>query len=211
MGSQAQASQLTVLRYENEAGNQVLLEFDAVVREDHAVISDITQKPIEDGGSLVDHIRRRPLLLSLEGILTNTPHIVPRRFAKGAQRIPVLPTLQFTAPFNRVHDGYKELERLESQAVQIEILTDLRDYTGMVLQSISTSRTATSGDAATFTLTFQEVRKVETSLGEQRTPSELRANKTRDKGPGATSATNTAQRDALLRTAKSVALYSFTR
>lgn len=70
--------------------------------------------------------------------------------------------LQFDGEFDRVGDVFHELDTLRETATIVTVVTTLRIYENMVIQSISAPRTAADGSAITFALNFQEIRFAET-------------------------------------------------
>lgn len=65
--------------------NTYLLTLDAVTTERHTLTQNVTEHPVEQGASLVDHIRPLPVAISLEGVITNTPLYLPPDHTDGAQ------------------------------------------------------------------------------------------------------------------------------
>lgn len=62
---------------------------DVSVREVHGLSSDVTEHPVEQGSDVADHIRPGQRVLSLEGIVTNTPIEVPKSHLDGARSSPL--------------------------------------------------------------------------------------------------------------------------
>lgn len=46
---------------------------DLVINEEHVFEADVTDYPVENGGSFTDNIRPKPMRLTMKGIVTNTP------------------------------------------------------------------------------------------------------------------------------------------
>ena len=49
------------------------LELDASVTETHSAEVDVTDHPIESGANISDHVRPRAEVLTIEGLVTNSP------------------------------------------------------------------------------------------------------------------------------------------
>jgi hypothetical protein len=47
--------------------------FDAVLQEKHEITSTITEHPVEEGSNIADHVRPDPIVLNIQGVVTNTP------------------------------------------------------------------------------------------------------------------------------------------
>lgn len=54
-------------------GKTAAIILDAMVKEDYTADADPTTHPIEDGADITDHVILRPRILSIEGVVTETP------------------------------------------------------------------------------------------------------------------------------------------
>lgn len=57
-----------------DSGELVLFAFDATTSEDPSDAVTITDHPVEEGVNIVDHARPEPEHITLEGVITDTPH-----------------------------------------------------------------------------------------------------------------------------------------
>lgn len=122
-------------------------EIDAAKTEEHAQEIEVTQFPVEDGSPITDHARRKPRTLSIDGIVTDTPHGDMRN-----RRSPdTIPSQDFRA----------YLEELSKGETLIQVLTEQRLYKSMVLQSWSETVSAETGASMQFRCQFMEVLLVE--------------------------------------------------
>lgn len=64
---------VTIFKWWSSAGEERIVEFDAVEMEAPTLESAITEYPIESGANLVDHIRLRPVQLRITAVVTNNP------------------------------------------------------------------------------------------------------------------------------------------
>jgi hypothetical protein len=141
------------------------LVLDATLSEVHSVDVEVTDHPVETGANVVDHARRKPDVVQLEGVISNTP--------LGLQPKPLLrfdPDTPQGQSFFDVLDGpdanptraetaYQQLQGL-ADGTPVTIRTTLREYTNMVLESLSVPRSAQTGDSVQFTARFRQVRFV---------------------------------------------------
>lgn len=93
-------------------------------------------------------------------------------------------TLQFAEPFNRVRAVESQLNELLVAGTKLTIVTELRTYENMVLQSIVIPRDANNANAATITLDLVEVRIANTSIVDAPRPREIRAEPSDDQSAG---------------------------
>ena len=141
------------------------LVLDATLSEVHSVDVEVTDHPVEVGANVVDHARRKPDVVQLEGIITNAPlGLQPRpllRFdpdtPKGQAFFDVLDGPE--ADPTRAETAYQRLQGL-ADGTPVTIRTTLREYTSMVLESLSVPRSAQTGDSVQFTARFRQVRFV---------------------------------------------------
>lgn len=66
---------MTTLYWTNEDTGEVeFVKFDAVTSYDPDDSGTITDHPVERGANIVDHVRDNPERLTIEGLVTNSPH-----------------------------------------------------------------------------------------------------------------------------------------
>lgn len=93
------------------------LEFDAVSSETITLDSEVTVYPVEPGAGagLTDHVQPKPVEISLEAIVTDSPIGESRTHNDGIQRTPVPRTVVLTRPL--VPAQYGPIAGLTNQAV----------------------------------------------------------------------------------------------
>jgi hypothetical protein len=127
---------------------------DAAPNEEHVFTSDVTDKPVEEGTDITDHVRVLPDSLTIEGVVSNSPigTIAALRSAESPLAGEFLPADDALAYLRRL--------RLDREPVTVE--TDIAVYKSMVLTSLVVPRSATTGDALSFRATFREIQIVRT-------------------------------------------------
>src|SRR5690242_16413960 len=66
---------MAILYWTNEdTGSLVIFKFDVTTSEDPSDTIAITDHPVERGVNVADHARSEPERITLEGIITDTPH-----------------------------------------------------------------------------------------------------------------------------------------
>lgn len=121
-------------------------EIDAAVNEEHAFESDVTAHPVESGADVTDHVRARPISVTIEGVVSDTPFsdLAHRRGDSGPPS----------------DDALARLLLLREEREPVTIRTSLREYENMVLESLSIPRSGTTGAALRFSASFREIRLV---------------------------------------------------
>jgi len=116
------------------------VELDVSIDETHTAANEITQHPIEKGADITDHIRRQPNRLSIRGLVTDHPLIW-----MGALRN------------DRSIEAYEKVLEILNNAELITVVTTLRQYENMALESVEVPRNSSLGYAVEMNLSFREV------------------------------------------------------
>ena len=128
---------------------------DVAVSIDPTLTNEVTSHPVESGSEVSDHVRARPVTLTIEGIVSDTPigEIVAKRGdGLGGGLLPS-------------DEAYWTLIQINNDRnpVTIDTLGILGEFENMVLVSLSTPQRAGTGDALRFTASFTQVRVVESA------------------------------------------------
>lgn len=117
---------------------------DASIREEHGIENDISENPIEDGASVVDHIQLQPRQVTMEvGVSTHTD-----------TSIPSFSTIRHI-------EIYRRLQQKAKTAEVYTLVTSVERYSNMVFRSVRIARTAENTNALVILCV---VRQLETSL-----------------------------------------------
>lgn len=119
---------------------------DSAVTEEHQYESEVTSFPVEQGADVTDHVRAKPIVVTMEAIVTDTPIGLMQQIRSGTSR-----------PSD---DALAKLLGMRSARQPVTIETSLRTYTNMVLQSFNIPRSGTNGDCLRFSATFVQVELV---------------------------------------------------
>lgn len=203
-------SERLAITWDADGGGALVLDAAISILPTHE--AEITEHPVESGGSVVDHIAKRPVVVQVEGIIVNTPLRIVDDFSGGGgvtsvQRrvtistaIPGAPqlggaTLNFsrpveftvdttTAPLQRIEDVYGALVDAQNTA-RLHTLTFVwREFSNMVLQSFAPSHTPEQGRAMGVSLTFRSVTFAEAQRDAEvsRAPTTERAKRPKKQG-----------------------------
>lgn len=154
------------------------LKLDALLTESHQFNAEITEHPVEAAGSFCDHIYTKPLEVSIEGFITNTP-------------MEFLGLALVHSVINENNDhaqvAFKKLEQIFFAREPISITTTLKDYSDMVLQSLSVDRGPLESGFLQFKATARQIRTVNQSLIALKEPKVERAKTIKKMGKQETS------------------------
>jgi hypothetical protein len=126
------------------------LQLDAAVSVQHQSEVDVTDHPVEDGSSISDHARTKPLTVTIEGIVSDTStRLEDERGEKFSDQ------------------AYASLKNLRDTHKLIQIVTPRETYTDMILQSLSIPENAQTGEALRFTAIFKQIRIVKSKVTTQ--------------------------------------------
>jgi hypothetical protein len=121
------------------------ISIDAFVEETHDESASVTSYPIEDGTSINDHVIQNPEKLTISGVIS-------------ANTVYLADILEYT-PFHVV-DVYWNLVEMKEEGLPITVVTGLRVYSDMVIESISIPRNSESGKSLYFSMSLVQVRIV---------------------------------------------------
>jgi hypothetical protein len=149
--------------------NQLVI--DATLRIDHEYTNRPTEYPIEDGAIISDHIRQSPERITLEIVTTNSP-VVVNIDNTGKTQIRVDQSNRKQLAFNTwlEYAGYeinKQADAIEGQVNEpqlLNIVTDLKVYTNMVITNLSMPENRSINDAIIASVSFQKIKKATTEF-----------------------------------------------
>src|SRR5687767_4349391 len=91
---------LVQIIWQGDTGQTFNIALDATTNETHEAPSTITDHAVEQGASISDHIRPEADRLTIEGVISNTPIVLPPDHVDGARVIDV--EVEGVAPSIRV-------------------------------------------------------------------------------------------------------------
>lgn len=157
-------------------GNTLLVELDATPTQAWESTAEVTKHPVETGSAIGDHVKPANDTITVEGILTNTPVIVPATQMQGATRAPGTLDLpgggsvsvqRWSGPFDRVSECRELLRSLVKAGLPATLSTGrregLRFDDNLVLVRFRVDRDATTGNSINVSLDFEQLRVVSTS------------------------------------------------
>lgn len=134
---------------------------DCTLTEEHNYESEATTYPVESGAEITDHIRPRPTIVNIEGIVTDTPletvaALRPNKAARtieienpdGETEIVPVRELKYS------HLAIDHMLEIHESREPVKLETAIKTYKRMVMTSFSPKK---QGDSVHITATFQEV------------------------------------------------------
>ncbi len=154
------------------------LTLDASVHESHSKRVEITDHQVESGADVNDHARTKPDMVTIEGIVSDTPISRDRtiqidaEYGTGGGDGTVDSdeddgTVTESSGFGRPGVSAAAFERLMNYADTHELLTVVtarRVYTSMLVESVEVPGEVTIGDAFRFTCTLKKYVQVATKV-----------------------------------------------
>jgi len=105
----------------NEIG---AITLDATLQEVHSRTADITDHPVEGGGTIQDHITNAPKRVEMTGFVTNTPVTI----------------LGIGSSADRVQSAFDELERIFDSREPFTVVSGYKVYENMAFESLDMPR-----------------------------------------------------------------------
>lgn len=158
-----------------------VIELDCTLSTTHSMKVEATKHPVERGAKITDHLRPEPDVVTLEGLISDTP-VSRSQQTRAVQAAGVSLTTSAAAPAVFGVPGYAaaalaKLVAIKDGGILVTLATELRTYTDMALTSLDIPRDARTGDALRFSATFEKIIIVTNKVTQLRPARDPRANK----------------------------------
>lgn len=130
-----------------------VMAFDLIRSEEHSMVAEVTEHPIDAGSAVATHIHNRLREGTFEGLITNWSTNT-REVADGS----------LLTPANRAKAMYSDLEELYKSRTPVKVVVGLQAYEDCVITRIGASRDSGTGDAQPFSIAFKQIRRVATKV-----------------------------------------------
>ena len=155
------------------------IEWDASENESHSYGSTVTEHPVERGTDVTDHVIHKPARLTLRLLQTNHPIYKNPNYDIGT---------------DRVGQTFEALDQLRRYATPFEVVTSLKRYDDMLIESVDIERNAKTGQALSVTVQLKQVRFVANATVPD--PRDQRARNGKKEGLKPTTPATAAQQEA---------------
>ncbi len=125
---------------------------DVALSEQHEFESEVTEYPVESGSDVTDNVRPKPIMVTMECIVSNTPIGTIANIRANALAQP-----GGNNPGSPADDAYAVMLKIRDDREPVTIATSLQTFTNMVMKSLSIPRATGRGDELRFTAVFQQV------------------------------------------------------
>lgn len=165
------------------------VELDATTLIGFESAAEVTEHPVERGPSVGDHIRPMNGTVTLEGIITDAPIVLPSTQAQGvsvASGTVSLPgggtavAQRFSGTINRVRLCDETLRELVEAGALVTLTSGLRTVDSLAITRYAPERNADTGNSMKVTMAFKRVRIATTARAP--VPLVRRAQVTLDRG-----------------------------
>jgi hypothetical protein len=163
---------MPLLEYQTADGGYLGIELDVVERESYESTAETIEHAVDSGVVLSDHVKRNPDTITLEGMVTNTPIVLPRTQMGGVTASVQASTLSvggrelrasvltFSGPFDRVRAVDDALHALMGGVV-VRYTGTLRTTDDMIVTRYRVDRDAQTGGALPVTIELRKIRRAE--------------------------------------------------
>lgn len=135
------------------------LELDAAVSETHQQEVDVTEHPVERGSPVSDHLRPKPIQITIEGVISDTP-LAGTEFAGLSSVASIITGAAPSRRNSRSESALAALQDLVDKQELITIVTGLRSYEDMAITSVTVPRSPSNGASLRFSIQARQVRQV---------------------------------------------------
>ena len=130
----------------------LVLAMDCLLFENLTLTSEPTKSEVEDGEVISDHVTLKPMKLSIEAIITNTP--LPESLAFIETNYKLLPSPAVAA--------HAILTKLYQERIPFDFVGGFQVYKGMVLTTYNPQRQVKTGSILQFAATLEQIKTVTT-------------------------------------------------
>lgn len=197
---------MTSLLQWTKAGVTTALHIDVAEREGYESTAEATDKAVERGAAITDHVRPQADTFTVEGLVSNTPIVVPAHGLDGATgttrpaetdgKDSKPSTLQWSTTFDRARFYDNLLRGLVREGQLLTYTGSLRQATDCVLLRYRVDRDVTTGNDLPITLELKQLRLVNTQRVNVPEPTQRRGQRARNRGAQAATQTPEQQRAA---------------
>lgn len=156
---------------------------DVSLSENHTFESEVTDYPVESGGSVSDNIRPKPFKVSIEGVVSDTPLLSNATNRPITLHDPYAPDavswvvgLIYDAAdmvndirYLRSAEAFAFLEQLWESRQTVVVRTSMGTYPNMAMTSLNVPRSKETTGGLKFTAEFQQIQMVTNKRSRKRT------------------------------------------
>jgi Dit-like phage tail protein len=130
------------------------IELDVIVDESTNSSTTITSNPVENGADVNDHIIINPMTFSMSGIVSDTKVGILGGLGALEQ---ITSGNAFTKDDTPSKEAWEELLELQANRTPFTLVTNLKEYDNVVIESLSTSQNKDTSNSLHFTANMKEI------------------------------------------------------
>lgn len=145
------------------------MELDAAKSRGFEAAAEVTELPVETGSPITDHVRPTNPTVSIEGVISNTPIVVPSTQMGGVTRVTrsislsgqgagKATVLALSSPVDRRRVCDAILADLVERGAAVTLTTPTRIVENLAITRFKVDETAETGQALTFVLELRRLR-----------------------------------------------------
>lgn len=144
-----------------EVGAYAGIVLDCTTLEDHSYRAEVTKNPIEDGAPVSDHVSLEPVVLRVEGLVSDSP--IGFALIGTAQNV----ARKFSSLFgtqSRAKDAFDSIELLWKKRLPFTVITNLKRYDNMVISNAKFPFSSDTGHALDLSIEFTQLSIVKSKI-----------------------------------------------
>jgi hypothetical protein len=171
----------TRTEFKDGTTGSAVLTIDATISSTHTSGAQLTQKELEKGSHVNDHMVTQPEGVILKGIVSETPldlftslagsaigaaaSLASQAGTGAAAAVGILGgSLLGAVNGSRSANAYEIMTQLQQKRVKFDLVTGLKSYKDMVITNVSAERSSQIGQAIQFTATITKITFVTSEL-----------------------------------------------
>jgi hypothetical protein len=150
--------------FKNKIGDLVLDASDSEIIE-HS--TTITNHPVSSGANISDHIYNNPIIIKIDGMITNESlYLSDINTLPGFFQGNVLTNIYkyITGPSQKQILAFNFLETLKENKTLVTIVTRMKSYENMAIESLNFSRDKFTGDRLMFSIILKQINIVSNKI-----------------------------------------------
>ena len=166
-----------------EAKALEILKIDATRAEEHTFKAKATQHEVEDGANISDHVIKTGRVVVIDGVISDDPISISAAAVGnlagitgnlvgglgGAVATGVVAKLGselISKSSKPSKDALDIFEEIYEKSIPITIVTSIKTYTNMIMESLSVPRNSRNANSLEFKATFKEIRIIKSEVVE---------------------------------------------
>ena len=130
------------------------IKLDIIVSETTNTSSTITSNPVENGSDVNDNIIINPMSFTINGVVSDNKVYPFGGFNKSSK---ILAGVDFSNVSTPSKEAWEELLELQASRVPFSLVTNLKKYSNVVIESLSTTQDKDTSNSLHFVANLKEI------------------------------------------------------